>query len=96
MTTIDRNVVPRRNERIAARVIDGKAVIVVLDAHQLHTLNEVGTRVFDLCDGARDVQAIADAITLEFEVEPAIALQDVQQFVLELSRAGAIAVEDAA
>jgi hypothetical protein len=94
--TIDQNLVPRRSERLAARTIEGKAVLVVLDAHALHTLNEVGTRVFDLVDGTRDVQAITDEIVREFEVEPAIALQDVRRFLLELSNAGALALGDAA
>ena len=44
--------IPRKSERIAARSVDGKAVLVVLDARKLHTLNAVGTRVFELCDGS--------------------------------------------
>lgn len=94
--TIDGKVVPRRSDRIAARTIDGKAVLVVLDAHALHTLNEVGTRVFELCDGERDVQAIVEAIVREFEVERDVALVDVQRFLLELSNTGALALGDAA
>lgn len=86
--------VPRKSERIAARVIDGRAVIVVLDQHQLHTLNEVGTRVFELCDGQLGVQAIAKQIVQEFEVEEAVALSDVQRFVQQLSQAGALELSE--
>lgn len=94
--SIDTKAVPQRSDRIAARTIDGKAVLVVLDAHALHALNEVGTRVFELCDGTRDVQAIAETIVREFEVEPAVALADVERFLLELSNAGALALGDGA
>ncbi len=87
---VDPEAVPRKNDRIAARVIDGRAVIVVLDQRHLHTLNEVGTRVFDLCDGRLPVHAIAAQIVQEFEVEPETALRDVQRFVRELSFAGAL------
>jgi hypothetical protein len=86
---------PTRHARIADRVVDGKALIVVIDRKRLHTLNAVGTRVWELCDGGRSVAAIADAIAAEFEVERATALADVQRFVAELQALGAIDVEAA-
>jgi len=63
-TAVDAGSVPRKSERIAARAVDGKAVVVVLDARKLHTLNEVGTRVFELCDGRRSVAAIASGLPI--------------------------------
>lgn len=83
---------PRRNERVAARVVEGKALIVVIDQKQLHTLNEVGTRVWELCDG-RSLDAIAAAIVHEFEVDEQTALRDVQRFVAELRALGALELE---
>jgi hypothetical protein len=80
---------PTRSARIAARVIDGQALIVVIDQRKLHTLNAVGTRVWELCDG-RSVDAIADAITAEFAVDHETALLDVQRFVEELRALGAL------
>ena len=85
--------VPRRTERVAARVVDGCALIVVIDAKQLHTLNAVGTRVWELCVG-RSVDAIADAVVGEFEVERETALADVTRFVTELTATGALEVEE--
>jgi pyrroloquinoline quinone biosynthesis protein D len=83
---------PKRNERVAARVVEGKALIVVIDQKQLHTLNEVGTRVWELCDG-RSVDAIADAVVDEFEVDKQTAMRDVQRFVDELRALGALELE---
>jgi hypothetical protein len=85
---------PKRSPRIAARVVDGKALIVVIDHKQLHTLNEVGTRVWELCDG-RSVAAIAEALQAEFAVDSATALSDVQRFVHELQAIGALELEAA-
>ena len=87
--------VPRRAERIAARVLDGKALIVVLDEKQLHTLNRVGTRVWELCDG-RSVSAIAATLATEYEIDADAALADVQRFVAELREKGALAREGSA
>jgi hypothetical protein len=83
--------VPRRAERIAARTLDGKALIVVLDQKRLHTLNPVGTRVWELCDG-RSVAAIAATLAAEYDVSAAAALADVQRFVAELCDQGALEV----
>lgn len=85
---------PTRNPRTAARVVDGKALIVVIDQRRLHTLNAVGTRVWELCDG-RSVLAIADALAAEFEVDRDTALRDVQRFVEQLRELGALEPEAA-
>lgn len=82
--------IPRRSERLATRAVDGKAVVVVLDARKLHTLNKVGTRVFELCDGTRDVAAIAAQIALEYGAEASVAERDVLAFVARLIEEGAV------
>jgi hypothetical protein len=84
--------VPRKSERIAARAVDGKAVVVVLDARKLHTLNAVGTRVFELCDGVRDVSAIAAQIAVEFDVAAEIAERDAVAFLTRLIAEGAVEI----
>lgn len=89
---LSRSSVPRKSERIAARAVDGKAVVVVLDARKLHTLNAVGTRVFELCDGVRDVSAIAAGIAAEFDVEGEIAERDAVAFLTRLIAEGAVEV----
>lgn len=81
--------IPRRNPRAAARVVEGKAVVVVVDERRLHTLNTVGTRIWELCDG-RSVVEIARALVEEFEVDEATALRDTRTFVAELRGCGAL------
>jgi hypothetical protein len=87
--------VPRKAERTAARVVTGEALIMVIDRRELHRLNAVGTRVFELCDGKSNVEAIAGTIKDLFEVEADIALADVMHFVSELLDVGALLLEDA-
>lgn len=84
--------VPRKSERLATRAVDGKAVVVVLDARKLHTLNKVGTRVFELCDGERDVAAITAQIAGEFGADPAVVQRDVIAFLTRLIAEGAVEV----
>jgi hypothetical protein len=75
-------------ERTACREIDGKAIVITIDRNQLHVLNGVGTRVWQLLDG-RPLTAIVDIIVEEFEVERERASRDVQAFALRLYELGA-------
>lgn len=78
-----------QSSRTAARVVEGKAVVVVMDAQALHTLNAVGTFVWERADG-RSIGAIVDAMVDEFEVERARAAEDVLRFVEKLVALGAL------
>ena len=77
-----------QNERTACRVIGGKAVVITIDENQVHVLNSVGTRVWELADG-RPLDAIVDAIVDEFEVERTQAALDVCTFAERLIAVGA-------
>jgi hypothetical protein len=81
---------PIRVERlpdVAWRVIDGVAVLVKANSARIHTLNPVGTRIWELSDG-REVDAIAMVIVNEFKVGGTEALADVRDFVIDLEGRG--------
>jgi len=78
----------RQCERTASRVIDGKAVVITIDRNELHVLNPVGTRVWELADG-RPLCAIVDDIVREFAVERERAALDVCTFARQLLSVGA-------
>jgi pyrroloquinoline quinone biosynthesis protein D len=61
--------------------------LVVLDAEgkMLRGLNPSGARVWELIDGARCVEQIADQIADEYELPPGRALTDVLTFLEALS-----------
>lgn len=78
----------RQSERTASRVIDGKAVVITIDQNELHVLNGVGTRVWELVDG-RPLHSIIDQIVSEFDVERERAARDVCAFAEKLLAIGA-------
>jgi hypothetical protein len=80
-----------QNMRTACRIIDGKAVVITIDENQVHVLNAVGTRVWQLADG-RSLDAIIDQVVAEFEVERERAARDVCRFAAELVAVGAARV----
>ncbi len=74
-----------RNKDVAWRVIDGEAILICAEDSMLHSLDEVGTRIWELADGVNTVRDIVDAIYGEFEVERSKAEQDVVEFVTNLA-----------
>jgi hypothetical protein len=84
---------PCRAERTAFRVVAGEALVMVIDRRELHRLNEVGARVFELCDGATPLMGIVDAIVREFAIDPETARADVERFVTDLGVAGALQLD---
>lgn len=89
MSQFDEASVPQRNPKAACRVIDGQALVVVLEKREVHRLDSVGTHIWELCDG-RSVGAIVDGVVDEFEVERAVALTDTIAFLAQLTSVGAV------
>jgi hypothetical protein len=89
---MNEDLVVRQAERTASRVIEGNALVVAIDTQQLHTLNAVGSRIWELSDG-RTIGAIADTIATEFDVERDEALSDSCRFLRELVSLGVIEVQ---
>jgi len=72
----------------ATKVIAQKAkdllVLLDLDTGEYYNLDEVGTRIWELCDGARTVSEIARLISEEFEASGEGVERDVVKFLEEL------------
>ena len=82
----------QQNERTASRVMDGKAIVITIDRNQLHVLNAVGTRVWQLTDG-RSINDIVDDIVREFAVDRDRALADVLAFAEQMLAVGAARIQ---
>ena len=74
--------------------VDGELVLLAIEGKQLMGLNEVGARIWDLIDDERDLHAIAARIAEEFLVDSETASRDVEAFVAELVRRGAVVLHE--
>ncbi len=75
---------PVLHPQVAARIIDGEAVIVLPQSGQVTVLNEVGSRIWELIDGTRSVGEITEIIVAEYDVTAEQAERDVAEFIQEL------------
>jgi hypothetical protein len=83
---------PAQNPLAAWRVYEGEAVIVSPEDSMLHTLNAVGTFIWEAADGRTALEAIVDRVVDAFEIDHATAARDAETFVDELSRKGLLTV----
>ena len=83
---------PAQNPRAAWRVYDGEAVIVSPEDSMLHTLNPVGTLIWEAADGRTDLSTIVGRVCAAFDVDTATAERDATVFVEQLSRRGLLTV----
>jgi hypothetical protein len=76
---------PRRSERTLAQELNGELVLVQVDTGQYYTLNDVGSRVWELCDGSLTVAQVISQVCDEFDAPPAQVQADVLDLVDTLS-----------
>ena len=76
--------IPVKSENTASRIVDGEAVIVVLDKQQTIVLNELGSRIWELVDGQKNIAELTQLITSEFDITSTEALKDINDFMEDL------------
>ena len=83
-----------RGDKLAARKVAGEMVILSAEDSSLLVLNEVGTAIWEAADGRTPLQAIAEAVCREYDVEPDVARRDVDDFVQALADAGIVTIRE--
>ena len=77
----------RQGERILTQQASGTLILLHLDSGEYYTLNEVGGRVWDLCDGTRQVAEIVATVCDEYEAPAEMIEADIMALVQELADA---------
>lgn len=79
----------KRSDNFIFRKVVNEMVLVpikqdVAQLEHIFTLNEVGAFVWDMLSKSSTIEELQQAVLEEFDVEPAIAQQDLQTFLDEL------------
>jgi coenzyme PQQ biosynthesis protein PqqD len=75
---------PRRQDGVLAQEAQGQTVLLRLDDGGYYALEEVGARIWELCDGERDLSGIVAILCSEFDAPEKQVMADVVEFVAEL------------
>jgi coenzyme PQQ biosynthesis protein PqqD len=84
MRSDDPQVMLRQRARVVAQQAAGKWVLLDVDSGRYYALDDVGGRIWQLCDGSRTVAQIAEVVGDEYDVAGAAVEEDVVALVAEL------------
>jgi coenzyme PQQ biosynthesis protein PqqD len=76
----------RRQDGVLAQEARGQTVLLRLEDGGYYALDDVGARIWELCDGSRAVGQIVDLLCKEFDAPEAIVRADVLEFIDDLRR----------
>jgi coenzyme PQQ biosynthesis protein PqqD len=76
----------RRQDGVLAQEARGQTVLLRLEDGGYYALDDVGARIWELCDGSRAVGQIVDILASEFDAPEAIVRADVLEFIDDLRR----------
>jgi hypothetical protein len=69
---------------VAAKVIDGEAILIHLPNGTYYSMDGVGALVWELIDANQTLREIVESITTRFDVSSELARADVERLVREL------------
>jgi len=82
--------VPVKSDKVASRIIDGEAVIVMLEGQETIVLNSVGSRIWEIMDGEKNLNELAGTLTSEFDTTYEQALEDLVEFIEDMVKRGMV------
>ncbi len=81
---------PKRKEKVLKQETPESVVLLNLDDGQYYALNEVGGRIWDLCDGSRSILEIVAVLCQEYDAPAETIEADVLEILEDLESAGLV------
>lgn len=75
----------QRSENILKQEAAGTIVLINAEDGRYYSLEDVGGRAWDLCDGTRTVAEIADQLEAEFDAPAATILSDLLELLTNMA-----------
>jgi hypothetical protein len=82
---------PRRKEQVIAQKASSDFLLFNMDDGNYYSLNEVGCRIWELCDGSRSVVQLVEMLSAEYDVPREILVQDILELLEGLKNGKLIA-----
>ena len=81
---------PVASPAVAARQFGEEIVAVDPRANMVRMFNATGSRIWQLLDGSRSVQEIAQILAAEYAISPQQAAESVERFLAQLAEKGLV------
>jgi hypothetical protein len=83
-----------RGEEVAAKVIDGEAIIINLATGVYYSMDKVGGLIWDMVQSGHSLEEIIHGVTERYDVAREKVESDVQELVEELLRENLVAITE--
>lgn len=80
---------------VLVRELEGQSVLLNLETEQSFSLDEVGTRMWELLTNSASIPAAYDALLSEYDVTPDLLRTDLETPVERLAEKGLLTLSDA-
>jgi hypothetical protein len=77
VTTIDKNHRPKRTSQVIAQKASEDWLLFNMEDGQYFSLNEIGGRVWELCDGTHNVPQLVQVLAKEYDAPAEVLEQDI-------------------
>jgi hypothetical protein len=84
-----------RGRDLLTTMVDGELLAMSIEHGACYGLNRVGARAWALLERPRSIRSLSDALTAEFEVDPATCLAEVAALIDGLRTEGLVTVDAA-
>jgi Coenzyme PQQ synthesis protein D (PqqD) len=85
------NSCPKRGEQVIAQKAENDTLLFNMNDGNYYSLNEIGGRIWELCDGNRSVSQLITALAAEYDASGDVLEQDVMEL-LEGLKSGKLIV----
>jgi hypothetical protein len=93
MSTLD-SCLRSNEEEVAAKVIDGEAIIINLSNGIYYSMDKVGGFIWEMIEGRHSLQTIVESISTRYDVSTEQARADVERLVAELVQENLVKAAD--
>lgn len=83
-----------RNRRVLSQRSEGVLILLDPDSGEYFSLDDVGGRIWELCDGMRTANDLVTVLEREYETPAGGIQSDVLEILRELSQAGLVTPSD--
>jgi pyrroloquinoline quinone biosynthesis protein D len=88
---INRESCPKRREQVIAQKASNDFLLFNMDNGSYYSLNDIGGRIWELCDGNRSVSQLVAAIAAEYDAPTAVLEKDIVELLEGLQEGKLIA-----
>ena len=89
----DDSIIGRKDEIISGDV-DGETVMMSIEGGNYHSLNETGSRIWELLESPCTVGRIIETLKDEFDAKPEVITEEVYRFLGQLLERDVIQIDD--